>query len=91
MTTDNDTALAAGSQFNLGVARQPLVELSQCFSHCLLDRGDKYVGVLRELEGIVVDSALAIEIGGQVIVRIAVAIGAFDPNLFAPQPFTQGL
>ena len=63
----------------------------QRLSHLLLQTDYESVGLKGQVERLIVYGTLRLKIGGQVLVRITVAVGANNPNLLAAQLLAQRL
>jgi hypothetical protein len=88
---DGALAVAALHDADVGIGWQCAIEHCQRVRHLLLQAGDEGVRVQRLAQGLVVGLAAHCEVGRQIIIRIAVAIGASDPDLLAAHPFAHGL
>ena len=86
-----DPAAGLGQDLHVRVLRQGAIEVRQGLRHLLPHLGDKCVGILGELQRGIVGGPLRVEVGGQVLVGVAVAVGAPDPDLLAAQPLAQRL
>jgi len=80
-----DDVLALLAQLDLGIVRQAVVEGLEPLAHGGLHLLDEHLGVLRRLEHVVVGVALLVEVGGQILFWVAVAVGAFYPDLLGTQ------
>jgi hypothetical protein len=85
-----DAPFALLAQVHLGVRRHAGIEFFQPVAHGDPDFLDEFTSALRCLQQIVIGLALGIEIGGQVLVGIAIAIGALGPQLAGPQALAHG-
>src|SRR5258708_10465711 len=63
----------------------------QRISYLLLQTDYESVGLKGQVERLIVSGTLRLKIGGQVLVRITVAVGANNPNLLAAQLLAQRL
>ena len=77
------------AQPHLVVAGQRRVQLAQRRLDPVLQVGHEGAGVLGEIKARVVGRALGLEVLRQILVRVAVAVGADDPDLLGPQPLAQ--
>jgi hypothetical protein len=59
--------------------------------HLGLQVGDEPLGVQRQLQRLIIAFAVALEVGRQVLVGIAVAVRPDHPDLLAAQALAQGL
>ena len=57
----------------------------------MLEGGDEGVGIEGLLERLVIRQALGGKVSGEVIIRIALTLGALDPDLFTTDALTQGM
>jgi len=57
--------------------------------HLVLQPLDEHVDILRQVQGVIVRVSLGGEVGGDVTVWIAVAVGTDNPDLFAAQRFAE--
>ncbi len=70
---------------------RPASKVVRASSHLGLQVGDEALGVERQLQRLVVVLAVRLEVGRQIVVGIAVAVGADHPDLLAAQALAQGL
>ena len=77
------------AQAHLRVARQAGVQRAQRRPEPALQLGCEGTGVLCQVQARVGAIALGLEIGRQVLVGIAVAVGADDPDLLGTQALAQ--
>jgi hypothetical protein len=88
-----DPAIVFGLDLNgfVGLALQPRIEHRERVLHCRALGVDKGLFVLRQSQCLIIRRSLYSEILGQIPVRIAKFLGAFDPNFFAAEPLAQHL
>jgi hypothetical protein len=82
---------AAAGDLDVRVARQLGFEAGEARAHLPLQAGDEQVGIERQAERLVVGLAPLGEVRRQVFVRVAITIGADDPDLLGAQPLSQRL
>ena len=88
---ERDPSAAALEDANIRVAGQAAVERGERLGHLCPHARDKSACVPRQPEGGVMFVPPDLEIRGQILVGVAVAIRAFDPDLLAAQLLAQRL
>jgi hypothetical protein len=86
-----DPPAAALEDANIGVGGQPGIECGERLGHVCLHARNESVCVPGKPEGGIVFGPLGLEVGRQILVGIAIAIGAFDPDFLATQLLAQRL
>jgi len=84
-----DLTAPAGADLQPRQARQRLLQRLQFGGHLPAQRVDELVGGQRLRQLRVIRPAAVLEVGGQVLLRVAPSVRAFRPDLFAAQPFPQ--
>ncbi len=80
-----------GAESDGRILLQSGIQGTQGLVHLGLQVGDEPLGVQRQLQRLIIPFAVALEVGRQVLVRIAVAVGPDHPDLLAAQALAQGL
>ena len=86
-----DPPTAALEDANKGVRGQPGIERGERRGHVCLHARNESVGVPGKPEGGIVFGPSGLEVRRQILVGIAIAIGAFDPDFLATQLLAQCL
>ena len=73
------------------VARHADVENLERLAHFDLEIGDEAIRVERQLQRPIIRCALRLEVGREILVRVAISVGADDPDLLAPKLVAQGV
>src|SRR5262245_61271795 len=76
---------------DLAIPRESSVQQVEGLGHRLLEVGDELLGLPRLLEGLVVFGPPCLEVGREVVIRVAAAVRPDDPDLLAAQPLPQRL
>ena len=84
-----DLTAPAGADLQPRQARQRLLQRLQFGGHLPAQRVDELIGGQRLRQLRVIRPAAVLEVGGQVLLRVAPSVRAFHPDLFAAQPFPQ--
>ncbi len=78
-------------QSDIGIARQTGIENAEFCAHLRLEALDETIDFDRQFQRRVIGRTLGLKVGGQVLVRVAIAVCADDPDLLAAQPRSKGL
>ena len=85
-----DPATALVADVEVRIFLQAAIQDIQRLPHFVLQLGDETICIEREIQCFVVFVAVCLKIGGQILIRVAITIGADDPDFLAAQLFTQG-
>ena len=86
-----DPAACLGEDLDVGVVRQACIEGGERLAQLVLEALDKGVGVQRQPESRVVVGAPSVEILGEILIGVTVAVSTLHPDLLAAQFFAQRL
>ena len=73
------------------IARHAGVEGLKRLAHFGLEIGDEAIGIERQLQRLIIRCALRLEVGREILVRVAVPVGPDHPDLLAAQLVAQRL
>jgi hypothetical protein len=80
---EGDPATALRPNANVGIFLQAIIQGSQRLAHLVLQLTDETIGIEGEIQRLVVFIAVRVEIGRQILLRIAISIGADHPDFLA--------
>jgi hypothetical protein len=86
---ERDPAAARGPNAHVRIFLQTSIQGTQCLAHLALHLTDKTIRIQRQIQRFVVFVAVRIEISRQILIRVAIAIGADDPDFLAAQLLAQ--
>ena len=84
--SDGDPVLARYSKPDRVVVRQRRIEQVQLFLQSVADFGNEHTRILLKAKPGVIARAPLVEVRGEILVRIAVAVGTFDPDFTGANP-----
>jgi len=83
--------LAGGTESNLRISRQTFVQRIEGVAHRLLQACDELIRIPGLAQLLIIGCLIGGEVRWQILVWIAVTVGAFNPDLLAAQALTEHL